>query len=179
MKRIDGAGHINNRFVAEDVQAGRPPTELTAEWHNDVQEEICAVIESTGGEANGESQHQLKDAINILLSDALNRLKTVTEFYTKYDPNAQMSSYSRTIYSTGEIIQRGSFYTNSNGMVTVPLPHPVSGIYSLNITGIEADLQQTSSWTIKCLGNPQQTSFGVVGSIAAQLGFYWTLYGII
>ena len=68
MKRIDGAGHVNNRFVAEDAQAGRPPTELTADWFNDVQEEICNVIEAAGGEVNGESQHQLKDAINTLIA---------------------------------------------------------------------------------------------------------------
>ena len=65
MKRTEGAGHVNNRFVAEDVQAGRPPTELTAEWHNDVQEEICAVIEAAGIEL-GENQEQLLDAIRKL-----------------------------------------------------------------------------------------------------------------
>lgn len=68
MKRTEGAGHVNNRFVTEDVQAGRPPTELTAEWFNDVQEEICSVIEAAGGEVNGESQQQLKDAIETLIA---------------------------------------------------------------------------------------------------------------
>ena len=68
MERIKGAGHVNNRFVAEDAQAGRPPTELTADWFNDVQEEICSVIEAAGGEANGVSQHQLKDAISTLIA---------------------------------------------------------------------------------------------------------------
>lgn len=63
MDRTQGAGHINNRFVAEDAQSGRPPTELTAEWHNDVQEEICAVIEGAGIELDKNDQTQLLKAI--------------------------------------------------------------------------------------------------------------------
>lgn len=45
MDRISGAGHVNNRFVSEDAAASRPPTEVTPEWLNGVQEEILGVIE--------------------------------------------------------------------------------------------------------------------------------------
>ncbi len=48
MHRIDGAGHVDHQFVAEDVDALRAPTEVTAEWLNAVQEELIAVIEEAG-----------------------------------------------------------------------------------------------------------------------------------
>lgn len=67
MDRIKGAGHVNNRFVSEDAQAGRPPTELTAEWFNNVQEEICAVIEKAGITLNENDQTQLLQAINKMI----------------------------------------------------------------------------------------------------------------
>ena len=63
MDRIKGAGHVNNRFVSEDAQAGRPPTELTSEWFNNVQEELCAVIEKAGITLNENDQTQLFQAI--------------------------------------------------------------------------------------------------------------------
>lgn len=48
MQRIEGAGHLGNRFVAEDVGANRPPTEITAEWLNGVQEELASLVEWAG-----------------------------------------------------------------------------------------------------------------------------------
>lgn len=48
MDRINGAGHVDHRFVAEDVATNRPPTEITEIWLNGVQEELCAFIESQG-----------------------------------------------------------------------------------------------------------------------------------
>ena len=63
MDRIKGAGHVNNRFVSEDAQDERPPTELTAEWFNNVQEELCYVIEQAGITLNENDQTQLLQAI--------------------------------------------------------------------------------------------------------------------
>ena len=48
MHRIDGPGHVNGAFVAEDPELLRPPTEITAAWLNAVQEEPLAVIEAAG-----------------------------------------------------------------------------------------------------------------------------------
>lgn len=45
MDRINGAGHVNHMFVSEDAAASRPPTEITPEWMNGVQEELVAIIE--------------------------------------------------------------------------------------------------------------------------------------
>lgn len=48
MHRIDGAGHVNNRFVAEDQATLRPPTEITPEIMNAFQEELASFIEWAG-----------------------------------------------------------------------------------------------------------------------------------
>ena len=48
MHRINGPGHVNNTFVYEDASINRPPTELTADWLNQVQAEIVGVIEAAG-----------------------------------------------------------------------------------------------------------------------------------
>ena len=48
MHRIDGAGHVNNRFVAEDPATLRPPTEITPEIMNSLQEELATFIEWAG-----------------------------------------------------------------------------------------------------------------------------------
>ena len=48
MHRIDGAGHVDNMFVAEDPDTLRPPTEITPEIMNAFQEELASFIEWAG-----------------------------------------------------------------------------------------------------------------------------------
>lgn len=48
MDRINAAGHVGRRFVAEDLPTNRPPTEIDANWLNGVQEELLAIIEDAG-----------------------------------------------------------------------------------------------------------------------------------
>jgi hypothetical protein len=48
MDRINGAGHVNHLFVAEDAETNRPPTEVTEDWLNGVQEELIAIILAAG-----------------------------------------------------------------------------------------------------------------------------------
>ena len=48
MHRIDGAGHVNHMFVAEDPATQRPPTEVTPEIMNAFQEELATLIEWAG-----------------------------------------------------------------------------------------------------------------------------------
>jgi hypothetical protein len=48
MHRIDGPGQIGNRFTAGNPAAGQQATRVTAEWLNDVQENIVRVIEQGG-----------------------------------------------------------------------------------------------------------------------------------
>lgn len=71
MKRIDGAGHVNGRFVAEDAAISRPPTEITADWLNMVQEEICNAITGAGMALNPAATNQLYTAILAYINSAI------------------------------------------------------------------------------------------------------------
>lgn len=48
MKRISTATSVNNRFVDGNKSTGRKATQLNAEWFNQVQEEICKLLEAAG-----------------------------------------------------------------------------------------------------------------------------------
>ncbi|PPD31130.1 MAG: hypothetical protein CTY21_12175 [Methylomonas sp.] len=63
MHRIDGAGHINNQFVTEDVATNRPPTEITADILNALQEELVSVILGANIALNKADNAQLSKAI--------------------------------------------------------------------------------------------------------------------
>lgn len=63
MDRIKGAGHVGHMFVAEDAATSRPPTEITAEWLNGVQE-MLALFAEWSGQALSDSVHtQLIDGL--------------------------------------------------------------------------------------------------------------------
>jgi hypothetical protein len=66
MDRIDGAGHVARRFVAEDSGLNRPPTEITEKWLNGVQEEPLGVIEDVGLVPSAADEKQLVKAIKML-----------------------------------------------------------------------------------------------------------------
>ena len=61
MHLIDGAGHVNNQFVSEDVATGRPPTEITNDWMNAIQNEIANFILSAGMNLIKSNNTQLRD----------------------------------------------------------------------------------------------------------------------
>lgn len=63
MHRIDGAGHVNHMFVAEDPATLRPPTEITPEVMNAFQEELAGFIEWAGIVLAKGDNTQLKQAL--------------------------------------------------------------------------------------------------------------------
>lgn len=69
MHRIDGAGHDNGHWVAEDPATSRPPTEITAEWMNAIQEELAAVVEAHGP-LDKDQNNQLLTALQALFAPA-------------------------------------------------------------------------------------------------------------
>lgn len=71
MHRIDGAGHENHMFVAEDPATNRPPTEITPEIMNAFQEELATVIEWAGLVLAKGDNTQLKQAIQALQASFL------------------------------------------------------------------------------------------------------------
>lgn len=63
MHRIDGAGHVDHMFVAEDPDTLRPPTEITPEIMNAFQEELALFIEWAGLVLTKGDNTQLKQAL--------------------------------------------------------------------------------------------------------------------
>lgn len=63
MHRIDGAGHVDHLFVAEDPATLRPPTEITPEIMNAFQEELATFIEWAGIVLAKGDNSQLKQAL--------------------------------------------------------------------------------------------------------------------
>lgn len=63
MHRIDGAGHVDHMFVAEDPATLRPPTEITPEILNAVQEELATFIEWAGVVLAKGDNTQLRQAL--------------------------------------------------------------------------------------------------------------------
>lgn len=77
MHKIDGAGHVNNTFVQEDALNNIPPTLITDEWLNAVQEEPVNVILAAGLALNKADNTQLLQAINILIKGPADKIVRV------------------------------------------------------------------------------------------------------
>lgn len=72
MHRIDGPGATeDNRFIEGSPTLGIPPTMVTADWANAVQEEVVSVIAGAGMALDKEDNGQLRDAINALIAAAV------------------------------------------------------------------------------------------------------------
>jgi hypothetical protein len=61
----------DNRFTEGNPAAGVPATVVTDDWLNGVQEEIMAVIETAGLEADGEDLTQLYQAIANMIAEGI------------------------------------------------------------------------------------------------------------
>lgn len=72
MDRITNPGVTPDprEFTEGDPQAGLPATPLAAKWLNDLQEEICTLIEHNGGTLDPASRTQLRDKILALVNNA-------------------------------------------------------------------------------------------------------------
>lgn len=68
MKRIDADGSVGGLFTDGNPGMGVPATVVDAEWLNDVQQEICTVIEGTGATLDGTIYTQLQTAILAMIT---------------------------------------------------------------------------------------------------------------
>ena len=71
MHRIDGAGHVNNLFVAEDADMNRPPTEFVPDWFNAVQEELVNVVINDGTLLDKADNTQLLNSVLRLVKNVV------------------------------------------------------------------------------------------------------------
>ena len=80
MHRIDGPGATqDNRFTDGDPTAGIPPTIVTDDWANAVQEELSGVIEGAGLTLDKAKHDQLKAAIAKMITDRAAPLATTEQ----------------------------------------------------------------------------------------------------
>lgn len=82
MHRIDGPNHVSNLFDGGDPATQGDGTEVTADWLNDVQENLCAFIEAMGLTLTKNDYDQLTNAVKAfgsqfgLAADGIGRLAT-------------------------------------------------------------------------------------------------------
>jgi len=126
MQRIAGQGNVNGMFVQENANTGQPPTVITADWMNAVQEELCTVIESVGLMLSTTDSGQLLKAINKLLAFQLSTfIGAVAYFATPLPPSgwikANGAAISRTAY--GNLFSViGTTFGAGDGSTTFNLP---------------------------------------------------------
>lgn len=137
MHRIDGAGHVDRLFVAEDPATLRPPTEITPEIMNAFQEELATLIEWAGIALAKGDNTQLKQAllakfagIDSAATKAGVQAQTYTAFITAGAGGAFVLTPNPAIaaYASGQRF-RVKFHAVGNGADTIN----VSGLGAKNI----------------------------------------------
>lgn len=79
MHRVDTEGHDNNRFASGNPQIGQQGTIVDHQWLNDVQENLCVLIEFAGLVLAKGDHDQLKLAIQALDTATLNAAKAYVD----------------------------------------------------------------------------------------------------
>jgi len=129
MHRIDGAGHINHRFVSENPAINRPPTEITPEILNALQEELATFIEWAGVVLDKGDNTQLRQALIAKFGGldplALDQAGAVAFFAMSTAPagylKANGAAVSRTAYAT-LFAKIGTTFGVGDGITTFTLP---------------------------------------------------------
>lgn len=131
MQRIGGYGNINGMFVAEDMEQSRPPTAITADWLNSLQEEVATVVEQAGMALDPGSNTQLYEAIAALIASAASGGGAPSGSYLWHAGATAPSGY---LVCDGSAVSRsaypalfaaiGTIYGPGDGSATFNLPDP-------------------------------------------------------
>jgi microcystin-dependent protein len=125
MHKIDGPGHLNNQFAAEDVATGRAPTVVTPEWLNAIQGELVAVITDAGLALNKANNGQLLAALNAKFNVSPTEPGAVGLFARNSPPSGWIKAngalLSRTTYAA-LFAAIGTTFGNGDGSTTFALP---------------------------------------------------------
>lgn len=143
MHKIDGAGHVNGEFVVEDLALNRPPTEITAEWLNTIQNEISNVITGAGIALDKDSNTQLALAILNMITTQVTRasaldaqgLMDTSKLITPSTLNEAFKGSNQSLLSTpfqrfpgGLILQfgvTGTIAKDGTQTITLPVTYPI------------------------------------------------------
>lgn len=124
MHRTDGAGNVAGMFSAGNPAVGQRATQLTAYWFNDVQENLCHVIEAAGIELAKGNYTQLYDALVALSASAV-PAGTMAPFAANTPPSGWLkcngAAISRTTYAA-LFAKIGTTWGAGNGTTTFNVP---------------------------------------------------------
>ena len=168
MQKINGPGHLNNTFVAEDPAINRPPTEITAEWLNSIQGELVALSTLNGANLDLAKNDQASAAVvDVIQRNALN---TVTD-------TGLVNAYVANMLPAPSALAEGLWcylkVSNTNaGPSTLNLNNhgakPIVGLAHIELQGGELIQngtallrysKQINSWVLLgCGGAPQQVA---------------------
>lgn len=96
MKRINTPTAVNNRFVSGDKTIGRKATQFSAEWCNQIQEELWNLIKLlSGADPTGVSEHELADAFNPLVLRGAGGVSTLKNTSVNFAGNSGESSLTQ------------------------------------------------------------------------------------
>lgn len=125
MHRIDGQGNVDGLFSEGDEQQGILATEVTADWPNAVQEELCHVIEMAGIDLNKEDNTQLLQALQGMLAAVAVPAGTVIYRAANAVPAGYLTcngaAVSRIVYANLYAVI-GTTYGVGDGVTTFNLP---------------------------------------------------------
>lgn len=104
MDRIKGAGHVNNEFVAEDPATLRPPTEITDDWLNTIQEELATFVEWAGLVLNAGDRTQVRQALLLKFATLANPNLTGTPTAPTAAPGTNTTQLANTAFVQAAIM---------------------------------------------------------------------------
>jgi microcystin-dependent protein len=149
MHRIDGAGHDNYTWVPEDPANNRPPTEITADIMNALQEEIANVIEAVEPLDKADNT-QLRQAIAAMIAASPTLLPGAVMYFAQSTAptgylKANGAAISRTAYAA-LFAAIGTTFGAGDGATTFALPDlrdkfaiGADSLYALGATGGSKD----------------------------------------
>lgn len=166
MHRVDAPGSVTGLFSDGNPAIGQQATQVRAAWLNDLQENICYLIEQAGIALEKGDETQLKAAFDALLLGGLTH-SLVTPGYSKL-PGGLFLQWGSAVHPDGT----GSM------AITFPTTFPVAGL-----KGFATNAASSPPSAFHGTSNPTQTGMTVYSAsasgVAAATGtaFSWWALG--
>lgn len=167
MHRIDvPSATPDNQFTEGSPSGGVPATTVAADWLNDLQENVCEVIEAAG--------------IALSKGDSLQLLQAITaNFLSNLGlGGASASDYIEIPYRDKTdgtlkylVVQWGAATVNAGTPVTVTLPQTLPNALLVNISGVNGSGSSSASQTLST------SQIRLTVSTGTGVGVYWLVIG--
>lgn len=176
MHRIDSVTALLGMWVAENQISGRKATNLTPDFQNDLQENVCKFIESQGITLIKKDYDQLTNAINAGFGRKRNLNFNPAFFQTQPWGESQNITFpisaSTKLSSVGWYISDGSTITSASPLIIFAGPDglTISGDASSSGSTIEI-YQSYSRLNDAVFGNDTQSSGGEVKQFTSSIKY--------